>query len=71
MALEPKKVAEMIGEMPREAAVLVAVFVPLDVILAVKFSLDWKDTIPITESAIFARGILGLLGVVIERKRQP
>jgi hypothetical protein len=31
---EPKSIAEMIGEMLREAAVLVTVFVPLDVVVA-------------------------------------
>lgn len=68
---EPKSVAEMIGEMLREAAVLVAVFVPLDAVFAVKLALDWKDTLLIIYSTLFGCGILGLLGVVIERRREP
>ena len=38
---EPKSVVEMIGEMLREAAVLVTVFVPLDVVLAFYARFGW------------------------------
>jgi hypothetical protein len=39
--MEPKSIAEMTGEMFREAAVLVTVFVPLDVLLAFYSSFGW------------------------------
>ena len=66
---EPKSVAEMIGEMLREAAVLVAVFVPLDVVLAFHFTMGWKDVMLVVESTVFASALFGVSGVVIERKR--
>lgn len=66
---EPKSVAEMIGEMLREAAVLVAVFVPLDVVLAFNFTMGWKDVLLLIESTVLASALFAVSGVVIERKR--
>ena len=66
---EPKSVAEMIGEMFREAAVLVTVFVPLDVVVAFYLTFDWKDVLILAESTLIVSALLGLSGVMIERKR--
>ena len=49
---EPKSVVEMIGEMLREAAVLVTVFVPLDVVLAFDARFGWKEILFLLESTM-------------------
>ncbi len=66
---EPKSVAEMIGEMLREASVLVTVFVPLDVVIAFYASLGWKEILLLVQSTLIIGTVLGLAGLLIERKR--
>lgn len=66
---EPKSVAEMIGEMLREASVLVTVFVPLDVVIAFYASLGWKEILLLVHSTLIIGTVLGLGGLLIERKR--
>jgi len=67
---EPKSVAEMMGEMLRDAAVLVAVFVPLDVVLALKVALVWETTMLLIESTLIVCAVLAIVGMVIERRRE-
>jgi hypothetical protein len=67
--MEPKSIAEMTGEMFREAAVLVTVFVPLDVLLAFYSSFGWKEIVLLVESALMVGAALGILGIAMERKR--
>ena len=66
---ESKSIAEMIGEMFREAAVLVTVFVPLDVVVAFYLTLHWRDMVIIVESTLIATAALGTTGIMIERWR--
>lgn len=66
---EPKSVAEMIGEMLREASVLVLVFVPLDVVIAFYASLGWREILLLLQSTLIVGTVLGLSGLVIERRR--
>lgn len=66
---EPKSIAEMTGEMLREAAVLVVVFVPLDVVVAFYTSLGWKDIMLLVESVLIVGAGFGISGVVMERRR--
>ena len=66
---EPKSVAEMTGEMFREASVLVTVFRPLDVVLAFYSSLGWKEIMLLAESALIGGAVFGILGIAMERKR--
>jgi hypothetical protein len=66
---EPKSVAEMIGEMLREAAVLVTVFVPLDVVIALYASLGWKEILLLLQTTLIVGAVLGIWGVAIERRR--
>ena len=67
---EPKSIAEMIGEMFREGAVLVTVFVPLDVVLAFYSSFGWKEIMLLVESALMVGAAFGILGVAVERTRR-
>jgi hypothetical protein len=67
---ERKSIAEMIGEMFREAAVLVTVFVPLDVVVAFYSSFGWKEIMLLIESAMMAGAAFGILGIAIERTRR-
>jgi hypothetical protein len=66
---ESKSIAEMIGEMFREAAVLVTVFVPLDVVVAFYLTINWKDIVILVESTLIATAALGTTGILIERWR--
>jgi hypothetical protein len=66
---EPRSIAEMVGEMSREAAVLITVFVPLDVVLALYSSFGWKEIMLLVESTVIAGVALGALGIAIERRR--
>lgn len=67
---ERKSIAEVIGEMCREAAVLVTVFVPLDVVLAFYSSFGWKEIMLLVESALMVGAAFGILGVAVERTRR-
>jgi hypothetical protein len=60
----------MIGEMFREAAVLVTVFVPLDVVVAFYSSFGWKEIMLLIESAMMVGAAFGVLGVAVERTRR-
>jgi hypothetical protein len=66
---EPKSIAEMIGEMFRESAVLVTVFVPLDVVVAFYLTINWRDIVILVESTLIATATLGTVGILIERWR--
>jgi hypothetical protein len=66
---ESKSIAEMIGEMFREAAVLVTVFVLLDVVVAFYLTINWKDIVILVESTLIATAALGTTGILIERWR--
>jgi hypothetical protein len=66
---QPKRVAEMIGEMLREAAVLVIVFVPLDVLLFFYASFGWKEIVLVIDSTAMVGAIFGALGIWMERTR--
>jgi hypothetical protein len=66
---ESKSIAEMIGEMFREAAVLVTVFVPLDVVVAFYLTINWKDIVILVESTLIATAALGTTRILIERWR--
>ena len=61
---EPKSIAEMTGEMLREAAVLVIVFVPLDVVVGFYSSLGWKEIVLLVESVLILGAGFGISGVV-------
>jgi hypothetical protein len=63
---EPKSVAAMIGEMLRDVAVLMLVFVPLDVFIAWHFTLS----ILIIETTLLGCGILAAIGIWVERRRE-
>lgn len=67
---EPKSVAEMIGEMLREAAVLVTVFVPLDLMIAFYTSLGWKEILLLLQTTLIGGAVLGIPGIAIERRRR-
>jgi hypothetical protein len=67
---ESKSIVEMIGEMFREAAVLVTVFVPLDVVVAFCSSFVWKEIMLLIESAMMVGAAFGILGVAVERTRR-
>jgi len=60
-----KTVAEMFGDFLREAAVLTAVFLPMDWILVEKNDLTWRF---IWNTAGLSLGLL-VLGIVIEKVR--
>ncbi len=60
-----KTVAEMLGEFLREAAVLTAVFLPMDRVVAQRADFTW-DWLWITVGV--AAGLLAL-GVVVEKLR--
>ena len=66
---EPKSTAEMIGEMLRETAVLVIVFVPLDVLLLFYASFGWKEIALVIDSTVTIGAIFGALGIWMERTR--
>jgi hypothetical protein len=59
----------MTGEMFREAAVLVTVFVPLDVVLAFYARFEWKEILLLLESPMIGGVALGIAGIVMERGR--
>jgi hypothetical protein len=67
---EPKTVAEMMGEMFREAAVLVLVFVPLEVLGGYHFTLGWTITSLIVETTAITCVVLATIGMWIERRRE-
>jgi hypothetical protein len=67
---EPKSVAAMIGEMLRDVAVLMLVFVPLDVFIAWHFTLSWTASILIIETTLLGCGILAAIGIWVERRRE-
>ncbi len=66
---EPKSIAAMIGEMVRDVAVLIVVFVPLEVLLAYHFTLGWIATIVVVESTLISCLVLAAVGIWIERRR--
>jgi hypothetical protein len=66
---EPKSVGEMIGEMLREAAVLITVFLPLDVVIAFYASLGWKEIMLLLQTSLIVGTVLAILGIAIERRR--
>lgn len=59
-----KSVAEMIGERLCEAAVLLAVFVPLDTIFQ-----QQELTLGLSLTAAWLIGVTLTIGVILERKR--
>ncbi len=59
---EPKSVGEMIGEMLREAAVLITVFLPLDVVIAFYASLGWKEIMLLLQTSLIVGTVLAILG---------
>lgn len=67
---EPKSVAEMIGEMVRDIAVLVAVFVPLEVFVSYHFTLGRLVSSLFIGSTTISCIVLAVVGVVIERRRE-
>jgi len=72
---EPKSVAEMIGEMVRDIAVLVAVFGPLEVFVSYHFTLGMLvSTLFIGStfigSTMISCVVLAVIGVVVERRRE-
>ncbi len=65
MPTERRTVAEMLGEFLREIALLVSVFIPLDLAIESKpLTLEWIAAI-----LIFGGGFL-TVGVLIERRRK-
>lgn len=68
----PKRIAEMVGETFREAAVLFLVFLPLDLFFSVSsgdLSLANWQIILVVGSAVFGSAILEFFGIVLERWR--
>jgi hypothetical protein len=59
----------MIGEMFRDAAVLVAVFVPLEVFGAFHYALGPLLSILIVQSTVITCVVLGWIGIAVERRR--
>jgi hypothetical protein len=67
---EAKSISEMIGKMLRETAVLVLVFVPLDVLLLFYASVGWEEVVLLLAATFIVSAIFGALGIWMERTRQ-
>jgi len=67
---EAKSISEMIGEMLRETAVLVLVFVPLDVLLLFYSSFGWKEIVLLIDVTLVFASLVGALGIWMERTRE-
>lgn len=65
MPTERKSIAEMLGEVAREAAVLLALFIPLETVLIREEPLTWRRMGAIVAIA----GGLLFVGIVTERLR--
>lgn len=66
---ERKTIAEMIGELFRETAVLLLVFVPLEVAVSLHFTLDWLQATLLVGSTMFSCAVLETVGIIVERMR--
>jgi positive regulator of sigma E activity len=64
---ERKEIAEMLGEFWRDAAVLVYIFVPLDLFIGSQLSLSaWDVTLIVLGTAI-GSSLMEVVGIILER----
>ena len=64
---ERKEIAEMLGEFWRDAAVLVYIFVPLDLFIGSQLSLSGWDVTLIVLGTAIGSSLMEVVGIILER----